>query len=321
MPRWLKYCFLAFGMLLVGYAWLFFPKAPETISPITQDDTQGPVSSVSRLYTIAAIDAETLREEMRVAALVDYLNEWLRPHDIGIQVHVSKDYESARALFRAKAVDIFYDSPASVSIFNREFGLDSVLIRHRDGVDHYHGVIFTLDESSIQTIEDLRGRILAVESILSTSAYFLPLDQIAEAGVPLSGLTSFQDPIQADTLNLILSEQESVSLMWVLDRRTDAGVMKNTRFDALDPAVRARLRVIARTRDVPREIFSFSQQINPIDRRLLIDAFRHANQTPKGRAALQSFQQTLGFSLIEESAELACYLDRMITRDLPFRAQ
>ncbi|KLU62520.1 ABC transporter, phosphonate, periplasmic substrate-binding protein [Peptococcaceae bacterium CEB3] len=74
------------------------------------------------------------------------------------------------------------------------------------GISRYRAMIVTQPGSSIKTIRDLRGRTLAFGSRTSTQGYLIPRIMLAQAGLDLGDLASFESfQSHADAANAVLS--------------------------------------------------------------------------------------------------------------------
>ena len=58
---------------------------------------------------------------------------------------------------------------------------DAILLTERNAVSRYNTLFFVRRDSPIQSLEDLRGRTLALQSTASTSAYMVPLTTLLAA--------------------------------------------------------------------------------------------------------------------------------------------
>ena len=77
-----------------------------------------------------------------------------------------------------------------------------------NGTSSYRAMIVSQLGSSIKTIEDLRGRTLAFGTRTSTQGYLIPRIMLAQAGLKLSDLASFESfQSHADAANAVLSGQ------------------------------------------------------------------------------------------------------------------
>jgi phosphonate transport system substrate-binding protein len=64
-------------------------------------------------------------------------------------------------------------------------GAHPILIREKDGIREYNSVVFVNKDSDIENFADLAGKVVVFQDPGSTSAYILPRNLLAEAGLEL----------------------------------------------------------------------------------------------------------------------------------------
>lgn len=95
------------------------------------------------------------------------------------------------------------------SLQTEKYGAKSLVIGITDnGTFSYRAMIVTQPGSPIKNIQDLRGRTLAFGSRTSTQGYLIPRIMLAQAGLNLSDLASFESfQSHADAANAVISGQ------------------------------------------------------------------------------------------------------------------
>lgn len=95
------------------------------------------------------------------------------------------------------------------SLQTEKYGAKSLVIGITDnGTFSYRAMIVTQPSSPIKSIQDLRGRTLAFGSRTSTQGYLIPRIMLAQAGLNLSDLASFESfQSHADAANAVISGQ------------------------------------------------------------------------------------------------------------------
>ena len=95
------------------------------------------------------------------------------------------------------------------SLQTEKYGAKSLVIGITDnGTFSYRAMIVTQPGSPIKSIQDLRGRTLAFGSRTSTQGYLIPRIMLAQAGLNLSDLASFESfQSHADAANAVISGQ------------------------------------------------------------------------------------------------------------------
>ncbi len=88
-------------------------------------------------------------------------------------------------------VDLYLDSPFPVSWVVHETGARPLLRRLKQGEASYRSVLFARRDSGLQSIEDLRGHVIAFGEPFSTSSFLLPKASLVERGLQLE---RYEDP-------------------------------------------------------------------------------------------------------------------------------
>lgn len=183
----------------------------------------------------------------------------------------------------------------------------SVLLQtERDGVRHYRAVLFVRADSPLQSLDDLRGRRLALQSPASTSAYLLPAITLLDAGVPMEILPSPSDRPGADRVGYVFANSEANIATWVFKGVADAGAFSDIdleRLRARDPRA-ASLRIIGRSMMAPRALELVRADLDPRVRDRLQEVLLEASRDPAAAPALRRFFGTTGFSRPDD-ADLA----------------
>src|SRR3989338_10328256 len=117
---------------------------------------------------------------------VDYIAKKLDPLGItgGKILVVDKMYLLARAIKEGK-VDFFHDTVVPTMVVSRWSGSTPILRQWKYGEAEYSSVILVKKDSGINTLSDLKGKVIAFDEPHSTSAHILPRMLLAEKKLKL----------------------------------------------------------------------------------------------------------------------------------------
>ncbi|MEM6840183.1 MAG: phosphate/phosphite/phosphonate ABC transporter substrate-binding protein [Cyanobacteria bacterium P01_C01_bin.120] len=228
--------------------------------------------------------------------LADYLESRLTDTGIkAVKVKIAPDLKTMESWIAEGEVDLYFDSPYPAMIVSTNTGAEPLLRRWKKGVAEYSSLIFVSQTSEIQTIEELDGQRIALESDFSTSGYMLPLVSLQAAGLELVEQSANNGSIGENEVAFVFSADESNTVELVVSGKTDAGAIDSGTFDELPDEIQASMKVIFESEMVARHIVLAgpelpAEQVNAIKNQLLA-----MDQSPEGNTALDSFENTTKF--------------------------
>ena len=238
--------------------------------------------------------------------LLDYVVP--RMSDVGItegRILMARDAQQMASYLRRNRVDWVTETAATAVQLEQRAACRPILLTERNGVSHYHTVFFVRKDSPIQSLEDLRGRTLALQSAASTSAYTVPLVELMEAKLSPEILLDPSDEPASDRVGFVLARSELNIASWVHKGLADAGAVSNLDWNdpkVVPPAFRRDFRVIHETGEYPRAVEIVRAGLDPKVEARLRDILLHANEDAEGRAAMQKFFRTTRFLPIDPAS-------------------
>ena len=181
----------------------------------------------------------------------------------GVRVHRAVSPSALGLAFEAGIVELVWSSP-TLALSKREMRCSvPVVVCQRQGVAHYHGVIFVRRDSSIRSALDLTHRSIGWVARTSAAGYIFPRVSLAGHGLDPSALFSSETFLDTHG-GVVLS---------VLEGAVDAGATFAVfeRGDASAPMVRAgfvdlgredEVRVVLSTPPIPSDLFVASPRLH-----------------------------------------------------------
>lgn len=261
---------------------------------------------------IGSVSISPASEHEVVRPFGDYLAARLGGVGIGrCRVVVADSLHSMIGELAAGRVDLYFDSPFPVA-FLVAHGADLTVLarRWKRGRDEYRSVVFVRGDSGVDTLEDLRGRVVAFGIPFSTAGFLMPKAALAASGLDL---VPFQDPgatVDPGKVGYVFSNDAENTVFWVLKGKAAAGAVNEDYFRALAGPRIDELKVLLRTPTLPRNIVCARSTLDPRVKEAVVEVLLGMEGSAEGRAAMEAFENTLRFDLFPNGAEHA--LDEVI---------
>ena len=213
----------------------------------------------------------------RFKPLADYISRSIgRP----VEVRVGRDYEEHIDAIGADSVDIAYMGPVPYVKLVAKYGKKPLLVRQViDDQPFLKGEIIVRQDSSLQSLSELKGRRFIFADSDSTMGSVLPQKMLAQAGVPLTSLASYT----------FVEGHDNVA-MAVLAGDYDAGAVKEETFQKYEPRG---LRALAHVPSVFDHLFVTSTKLPTA----LVDSLRslllRLNDLPEDRPIMTAIHPNM----------------------------
>ena len=296
---------LGWLMLLLG-AGCRAGRAPESAATPELTATSAPAAAATRAIVLGDIAEDPGVVIEGTQPLADYMAAQLA--DFGItegRVKIAATTDEMADLLEAGEVDLYFDSVYPATLVGDASGGEIILRRWRYGVEVYHTVIFASADQGIDTLQDLRGHIIAFDNPFSTSGYFLPAVSLLEAELPLVGKSSHDEPVAEDEVGFVFSYHDENTLQWVFSGLVAAGATDDYNYEVLfSEDVKEQLVVLKETAPVPRQVVVVRPNMAPALLEAVKSTLTTAHESAAGQAALEPFQ-TSRFDEFPEGIEAA----------------
>jgi phosphonate transport system substrate-binding protein len=225
------------------------------------------------------------------------------------EVKVVSSTDEMIQMLKDGEVDLYFDSTYPATLISDASGAHIILRRWRFGVESYHSVIYASKASGITSIEELKGKLVAMDAPYSTSGFVLPAVYMTEHGLKLAGKKDKSDPINNDEVGFAFAYDDENVLQWVLSGAAPAGVTDNYNFDTAFPKdATQNLVELGRTESVPRQVVVASSGLDPAMLEAILQVLTNMDKDPDAKGVLDTFQTTK-FDAFPEGSDAA--LSRM----------
>jgi len=259
------------------------------------------------VLTIGSLSLSPGREHAVVQPFADYLAGRLGPVGIGHgRVVVVESVRGMVEELAAGRVDLYIDSPFPVAfVAGHGSGLKVLLRRWKRGAEAYRSVVFVRADSDIETLADLRGRMIAFGEPFSTTGYLLPKTALVAAGLQVA---SYQDPaasVPRDRVGYVFSNDAESTVVWVLKGKVSAGAGNEDYFAEMAGERIGELRIVARTPSLPRNLVGARRGLDPEVEAAIVEVLLAMESDETGRAVLEAYEETVRFDRLPQGAEEA----------------
>jgi phosphonate transport system substrate-binding protein len=222
---------------------------------------------------------------------VDYIAKKLQPVGItgGKILVVDKLHLLARDIREGK-VDLFHDSVVPTMVVARQSGAVPILRQWKYGEAEYDSVILVRKNSGIDSLNDLKGKVLAFDEPHSTSAHVVPRMFLMEKKLKLVQVKSTGGAVP-NAIGYVHGADGSAPNL-LITGRVDAAVTSSRELQELRPDVRETLSVVGKTVSVPRQLIAVRKDIDSNLLKALKEVLLSMDKDPEGQQVLRRQQRT-----------------------------
>ncbi|MCB4455643.1 phosphate/phosphite/phosphonate ABC transporter substrate-binding protein [Leisingera sp. McT4-56] len=257
--------------------------------------------AAARSLVIGTISDESVKEARVFMPFAEYLAAQLQDEGITAgEVRIARNIAHMAELLRSGEVDVFVDSPLVSLAVRAKCGSRLVARRWKKGVAEYRSVVFVRRDSGIQSLEDLKGRVIAFEEAFSSSGYILPRHTIATQGVQLAAMSGPRAARPAEATGYVFSGDDENTIEWVLRGLVDAGAMSLNGLKKRAGDDIGSLDVLVQTENIPRHVVSLSPGTSDEFTAAVQAVLISMDQNDEGRWILENFERTTKFDAIPD---------------------
>ncbi|CAK1222156.1 phosphate/phosphite/phosphonate ABC transporter substrate-binding protein [Fructobacillus cardui] len=234
--------------------------------------------------------------------------ETLLSKQLGIPVHVSlsTDYNTVIEAMGSKKVDMGFLPPDGYVTAHKQYGAKVILQSTRLGmkddntgattdelVNSYKSMVLVKADSPIKSIDDLKGKKIAVQGATSSAGYIYPTVELYKKGVNV---------VKDSTLVQVKGHDQGV--MSVLNGDTDAAFIFDDARNIVkkdQPDVFKNTRVLYYTKGIPNDTITLRKGISSSDSDKIKDAIVAVSKTDEGKKVFSDVYSWAGVTDSKDS--------------------
>ena len=262
---------LALALTGCGQAKVGTEKNPIVMSFLPSGDTQEIIASGDTL-------AEMIEEKTGLV----------------VEAEVGTDFAATREAMGAGKAHVGWLNTFNYVLANEKYGIDVGLVTVRFGSNSYKGQINVLADSGIESLDDLKGKVMCWVDPNSTSGYIIPRIMLMANGIDPDN--DFAETIEAGSHNNVVTQ--------VYNGDCDAGATYADARSSIEDDVadvKEKVVVLAETTDIPNDSVSFIKDLDPEIRGKIVSALLEIAETEEGQAALESLYSIAGLEEADDS--------------------
>ena len=262
-------------------------------------------AGAKRALVIGKVSDNPKKHYRYLKPIVDYAVKQMG--DLGVtegKVLMARDNRQMIRYLKRGKVDWITETPFSAVIFEEKADAEILVRKWKKGVPEYYTVFFTRKDSGVESLADLRGRVIAFEDPGSTTAFFVPASVLLGKGHELIQLESPRERPPPDKVGYVFAGEEINMATWVHKGLVDAGAYNNLDWNTEDhtPSLfRKNMLIFHQTKPFPRAVELVRKDLDSALKRRLKAILLQAGDDPKARSALKAYQKTTKFDELNDA--------------------
>jgi phosphonate transport system substrate-binding protein len=266
------------------------------------------------VISVGTVGADASKYIKRFQPTADYIALKLSDDEVKYQgkVTITETPEEMIELLSEQKIDLYMESPFTAALVAKESDAVPILRRWKEDVAEYHAVFIVKKNSTINTLDDFKGKTIAFQDPESTSGYLLPKAHLVQRGYEVS----YKEPdkiLPDESISYVFTGDDENTAFWITEGKADIGAVSNIDLhDDAPEAIRDQLRVVDRTIDVPRHIVSHRSGMDPVLADRIKQILLDMDEDPKGILILEEFKNTKKYDEIPDKEELFANINKML---------
>jgi phosphonate transport system substrate-binding protein len=270
-------------------------QATPTAKPALPADAQKIVIGV-----ISPDAASTYRLYQPIA---DYMASKLGEYNIQVaEVKVASDIETMAQWIKTGEVNVAFGN-LYATMRLRELGNAKAILRQwMDGDARTSSMIISSKTSGILTLDDLKGKIIALETSSSATGYLLPISILVEKGYTVREVANLQTIIPEDTIGYYFTGDDENTAQLVITGKVPAGAISSLFLNnRLPAAARDALTIINESDKITQQVVVVSPVLDEKIAASVQSILQNMETDPAGQELEKNFNNTSHFENIDTS--------------------
>jgi phosphonate transport system substrate-binding protein len=211
-----------------------------------------------------------------------------------VKAEVGTDFAATREAMGAGKAHIGWLNTFNYVLASEKYDVDVGLVTVRFGSNSYKGQINVRADSGIESLDDLKGKVMCWVDPNSTSGYIIPRIMLQANGIDPDA--DFSQTIEAGSHNNVVTQ--------VYNGDCDAGATYADARSSIEedvPDVKEQVVVLAETTDIPNDSVSFIKDMPAETRESLVNALLEIAASEEGQAALEGLYSIAGLEAADDS--------------------
>ena len=241
--------------------------------------------------SLGSISNVVQNEQLNYTPFINFLSDSLKELGIThIRLEVVRSIDEMIDLIKKGKIDFYADSPyPAATVLKSTDMIELFLKQYKGGAEYYNSVIFVRKDSGINSISELKGKLVGFEKKYSTSGYVLPYNSLSEMGLKFNYI-EFQDtPLKSTQINYIFTGDDENTMYWVLSKKIDAGVSDNISFFQYAGASSGEIKIIYESEKVPRHLVMVRKSLDEKIKERLYSLLLNMDDYEYGRVVLKNY--------------------------------
>jgi len=250
----------AAALSMAMFAWLGGTSAHDGTMHAAAAAEPGEEQVAARQQTLVLgrVSQDPVKTLPRLQALAEYLAGHLA--HLGVTdsgAFVARSNAEMVAMLQSGQVDAVSETVMSAFMYADHAGAELLMREWKRGVSSYRTMLFARNDSNIDTIDDLRGRVIAFEDRGSTSGFLIPMAMFRQHGLEAVELPAPGIAPPPGKVGFVFVGTEINIAAWVTRGMVDAGALNDGDWQDVERTpngLRVQLEVFHQSSAIPRSV-------------------------------------------------------------------